>query len=144
VEARSGSGREALFQVGLTVNEVKKLVGFVLAGGSATVLNYGVFAGLYILGLNYLVASAIGYVSGIAISYSINRFLVFKKSERRRNQLSRYVLTYLLALVAQMLLLQTGVYLGVDPLLSNALAIILVLLVNFVVVRKVVFGDEKL
>jgi putative flippase GtrA len=126
------------------VNEVKKLVGFVLAGGSATVLNYGVFAGLYILGLNYLVASAIGYVSGIAISYSINRFLVFKKSERRRNQLSRYVLTYLLALVAQMLLLQTGVYLGVDPLLSNALAIILVLLVNFVVVRKVVFGDEKL
>ena len=144
MEARSGSGREALFQVGLTVNEVKKLVGFVLAGGSATVLNYGVFAGLYILGLNYLVASAIGYVSGIAISYSINRFLVFKKSERRRNQLSRYVLTYLLALVAQMLLLQTGVYLGVDPLLSNALAIILVLLVNFVVVRKVVFGDEKL
>ena len=118
---------------------LRRFVGFVAAGGTATILNYTLFALVYWLGVNYLVASAIGYVSGIALSYAINKLLVFTDSQHRPRQFVRYTAIYLVALAAQLGLLEIGVRLGCDPLIANAIALVIVVVGNFFVIRRFVF-----
>lgn len=120
-------------------SSVRTFIGFILAGGSATVINYGLFAGLYWAGANYLVASAIGYASGIAVSFTINRFLVFTESSRGSHQILRYTLIYLAALGVQLALLDLGVRAGVEPLIANAIALVIVFVANYFVIKKFVF-----
>ena len=116
-------------------------LGFVIAGGTATVVNYGVFLVLYWAGMLYLVASAIGYVSGIALSFAINRVLVFRSSGNTRTEALRYTLAYGVALMAQLLLLEVFVRAGLDPVVANAIALIIVVIGNFFVIRRFVFSS---
>jgi putative flippase GtrA len=113
--------------------------GFIVAGGSATLVNYSLFAALYWLGVNYLVASTVGYVSGIIVSFTINRLVVFKNTATRPHQLTRYTLIYLGALAVQLGLLESGVRLGFDPFVANAIALVIVVVGNFFVIRRFVF-----
>ncbi len=120
----------------------RTFIGFVAAGGAATVVNYSIFASLYWAGMFYLVASAIGYVAGIAVSFVINRRLVFRSSGSKAKEVPRYVLAYLAALAVQLLLLEVLVRLGLDPLIANAVALAIVVVLNFFVIRRVVFRSE--
>lgn len=113
--------------------------GFLVAGGAATVLNFAIFAVLLWLGSGHLVASAIGYVTGIALSFTINRRFVFQARTRRVSQLFRYVAIYLLALLMQLSLLSLGVQAGGDPLAVNAIALLIVVSVTYIAVRFMVF-----
>ncbi len=117
-------------------------VGFIAAGGTATVVNYALFAVLYWWGLNYLLASAVGYVSGIVVSYTINKVLVFAGSPAPPRQFVRYLVVYLGALVVQLGLLELGVRLGLDPLIANAVALVIVVIGNYFVIRRVVFSAQ--
>ena len=118
-----------------------RFVGFVAAGGTATVINYTLFALLYWAGVNYLLASALGYVSGIVVSFTINKLLVFRGSEKQPRQFLRYTAIYLVALGAQLGLLELGVRWGLDPLIANAVALVIVVIANFFVIRRFVFAD---
>lgn len=123
----------------MTPTKWHTFVGFIAAGGTATVVNYALFVALYWGGVGYLVASAIGYVAGIAISFVINRRLVFRSRGSKRQEVPRYVIAYLGALVVQLTLLEVFVRLGLDPLIANAVALIIVVVLNFFVIRRVVF-----
>jgi len=120
---------------------VRTFIGFILAGGTATVINYGLFAGLYLVGANYLVASAVGYTSGIAVSFTINRFLVFTESSRGSHKFFRYTLVYLGALGVQLALLELGVRIGIEPLIANAISLAIVVIANYFAIRKFVFEE---
>ena len=114
-----------------------RIIGFVLAGGVATVLNYGIFLFLLALEFHLSLAAAIGYLSGIVVSFAINRYFVFKGS--KRSSFAKYALAYLMALGGQLLLLNALVALGLVPEIANALAILVVVFLNFFLVRKLAF-----
>lgn len=132
MEARSLTHREVVL--------LKQLLGFVFAGGVATALNYSIFTVLMILGVHYVVSSAVGYASGIIVSFLINRRYVFKSTDDSRSQLVRYTFIYLAAMFVQLGLLEALVRSGLDPFIANALAIIVVVVLNFFVIRRFVFG----
>jgi putative flippase GtrA len=116
-----------------------RFLGFVFAGGVATALNYSLFSLLMVLGVHYLVASAVGYASGIIVSFLINRRYVFRSTGDSRRQLARYTLIYLGAMLVQLGLLEVFVRIGSDPFIANACAIIIVVILNFFVIRRFVF-----
>lgn len=118
----------------------REFVGFFLAGGAATLVNYAVFLVLLILNVQYLVASAMGFLSGIGVSFTINRLYVFTNRTSSKARFVRYMAAYLVALTVQLFLLETSVQLGVRPEISNIVAILIVVVVNFFVVRKFVFA----
>lgn len=118
----------------------REFFGFVLAGGAATLVNYSVFLVLLILNVQYLVASGIGFLAGIGVSFTINRLYVFTNRTSSKASFVRYFAAYLVALTAQLFLLETLVQLGIRPEISNIVAILIVVVVNFFVVRKFVFG----
>jgi putative flippase GtrA len=117
----------------------KKFAGFVMAGGAATLLNYLVFLGLLALNAQYLLASAIGFTSGIVVSFTLNRLFVFKKAEGAHASFGIYTAVYTVALVAQLVLLQILVQNGIHPASANILAILSLIVINYFVVRKLVF-----
>lgn len=119
---------------------MRQFLGFILAGGFASIVNFGVFAILLSFEMNYLFASGIGYIAGIGLSYSINRSLVFRSRETVRGQFFAYMLAYVVALALQLILLEIGVRFGLSPLAANAAALSCAVVINFFVVRRVVFS----
>jgi putative flippase GtrA len=133
LEARSlGNSEENSSEVAL-----KKFIGFALAGGSATVINFCVFLLLISQDVDVVFASAIGYVSGIAISFTLNRSLVFKSSNNV--SLVRYFVLYAIALICQLLLLALLLGFRFEPWIANAISVTLVLIANYFAMRKFVF-----
>ena len=116
---------------------MKTLVGFVFAGGVATAFNYSIFLILLSLGWNPSLSSAIGYVSGIGVSYFINKRFVFAASKKA--SFWKYSIAYLFALGSQLVLLNIFIWVSVEVRLANAIAIIIVVFLNFLVMRKFVF-----
>ena len=123
--------------------EARRFIGFILAGGAATILNYTVFFTLLLAGIHYLAASGIGYVSGILVSFSINRRLIFKATGAAAPQLARYVAAYGLALLAQLALLEVLVRTGLTPTIAHGLALITVVIANYFVIKGFVFSKVE-
>lgn len=119
--------------------KIKEFIGFVLAGGAATVLNYLVFLVLLSFSFQYLLASSIGFVSGIGVSFTINKLWVFSDLTHNQTRFVRYLVAYVFALAAQLLLLEALVQFGIRPEIANIIAIAIVVVINFFVVRKFVF-----
>lgn len=115
-----------------------RLIGFILAGGVATVLNYSVFILLLPLTNMPLLSSAVGYCAGICISFFINRYLVFRSSNKA--SFLKYTLAYGSALFCQLLLLGLFIRFGLSAQVGNAVAIGIVVLLNFFLVRKIAFN----
>jgi len=141
VEARSFGVGQSFLPVTLVSRGFGQFVGFVVAGGLATVVNYGLFILLLSLHLNYLAAASLGYLSGIVVSFFLNRILVYRSRQPLSAQMSRYFLAYLAALVAQLGALEGLVRMGMSPEIGNAVAIGIVVVLNFFVVRRFVFGQ---
>jgi putative flippase GtrA len=109
------------------------------AGGAATILNYLLFFAVFTWGVPYLVAAALGYLSGIGVSFVLNRFFVFASQESVAAELVRYFVAYLVALVLQLALLESLVRAGLGVPIANAVAIVAVVVINFFIVRRLVF-----
>ena len=118
----------------------REFIGFVIAGGLATLVNYGLFLLMLAGGSNYLLAGGLGYVSGILVSYAINFFLVFKSKGSFGAKALRYLIAYLIAMAGQVSLLWLLVQIGLTPQIGNAIAIIVVVVLNYFVIRSFVFN----
>ena len=121
----------------------REFVGFFLAGGAATVLNYSVFLFLLLLSVQYVTASAAGFVSGIFLSYFINKHFVFRGLRSSPGRVVRYFFAYSVALVFQLSLLTIFVRFGVAVEFANAFAIAITVLLNFFVIRRFVFNTAS-
>lgn len=122
---------------------LRRFSGFLVAGGTATVCNYSLFAVLLLLGAHYLVAAAIGYLAGIGVSYAINRRWVFRRAASVRGRVGKYVAAYFAALVVQLSLLEALVQAGMMALIANGLALLVVVVANFWVISRFVFPAER-
>ena len=119
---------------------MRQLFGFILAGGVATVFNFLLFLGLLEIGMPVTASAALGYVSGIAISFTINKFWIFKNS--RSASPVRYAIAYGLALAAQLGLLNCLIAIGLPAEVANAFSIGAVVVLNYFLVRKFVFNSK--
>ena len=117
--------------------------GFVTAGGLATIVNYALFLTLLSQGSHYLLAASMGYVSGIGVSYLVNRLVVFRSKQKSLTESVRYFLLYLVGLLFQLIALEVLVSLGVVAEFANVLAIAAVVVINFFLIRRFVFEHRK-
>jgi len=107
-----------------------QFLGFVAAGGLATMLNYGIFLFLMSIDVRYLTAAIVGYASGIVVSFSLNRLVIYRSTQPLRPQFVRYMGVYLIALAVQLIFLETLVRYGLGPAGGNAVAIVVVVVLN--------------
>jgi len=115
-----------------------QLLRFLMVGGLNTVVGYALFAAFIWAGLPYPVAIGLATVLGIAFNFQSTGRLVFGGAPL--SQLGRFVAAYAVVYFINVgsvaLLLRTG--LGVY--LANALVILPLALIAFVLQRRFVFG----
>lgn len=81
---------------------VQKLLEFIrygFWGGITTAINLIIFFVLNYLGINYILANAIGFIIAVIVNYILNKKYVFKNdTDNERIQIVKYMLMRLLSL----------------------------------------------
>ena len=122
-------------------NNWRQFYRYLLVGGSSFLLEYGLF---YILlelhNVNYLIANSIVYSTVSAINFALNRLWTFRSTNNLSLQISLYLSLLMFNFIASNVLLYilTGQLL-IPPLWSKFCVMVMVVLWNFVLYKKVIY-----
>ncbi|PIN85359.1 MAG: hypothetical protein COV47_02535, partial [Candidatus Diapherotrites archaeon CG11_big_fil_rev_8_21_14_0_20_37_9] len=110
-----------------------EFVKFVVVGVGATIVNYAVFLLLlYGAGIDYIVASAAGYLVGVLVGFTFNKKFTFSSGERALPELAKYFSIYLISLFLGLSVLGFLVkHLGIAAAIANILVIGITTCTNF-------------
>lgn len=67
---------------------------FVFVGGLNTVVGYGVFALLVLIGVHYVISSVFGHIAGVTNSYFWNKYFTFRASGKNYREIFRFIGVY--------------------------------------------------
>jgi putative flippase GtrA len=119
---------------------------FLFVGGLFTILNYAIFYILFrFFGVHYIIASAIGYITGLVLGYFVNKLWTYQVSKDSEESYAfMYLLVYMVSLAAGSFFLKVLVdYLHINELISNIFSIGLSTIMNFLGTNFLVFKDSS-
>lgn len=126
---------------------LRELVLYGFASALALGLDWAVLLGLTALGVNYLVASAIGFTSGMAITYLLSIAVVFRHrpvADRKREFIGFIGVGFAGLVLTQGLMALWVEALGMSPGLAKIPAAGIVFLFNFTVRRALLFRAPRI
>ncbi len=123
----------------------KQFIKFCIIGLESTVLNYLVFLILlYFLFVDYLISAGIGFLSGVFLGFIFNKLYTFNSNKKSVITLPKYFFVYLFSLGFALLSLKFLVeFVGIKPLISNALLIPVTTFINFFGTKILVFKNKE-
>lgn len=129
-----------------TDNGLLQFFRYLIAGGTASLIDIMILFVLYkTLGINYLIAAALGFLFGVATNYTINTLIVFESGGKKKTEFSIFALIGIGGLLWTELILWIFVdNFGVPVMISKLIAIVLVLNWNFFMRKKFVFKKSLL
>lgn len=108
---------------------------FLIAGAWNTLFGYFLFALLFYLlsaKVHYMVLLAVSYIFSITNAYLSYKYFVFKTKGNFMKEYSRFYVVYGAAFIANLMLLPVFVeLLRIHPLISQALIIILTVIISY-------------
>ena len=119
---------------------VKLVLRFLISGGIATAVHWATLWGLINLQLEPVLASSIGAFVGAIVNYFLQYFFTFKTKRRHKQALSAYVPAVLVSWLLNLVLFYS-LYgsLFAQPLTAQIATTGVVMVVNFLLYKKVVF-----
>lgn len=123
----------------------EQLVKFCVVGASGYAVNLAVYAVLLeVVGLHYISAAVGSFIVAVTNNYTWNRLWTFRSQRGGvAYQGARFLVVSTAALLANLVVLHLLVTLGLDELLAQAIAIVLVTPVNFVGNKLWSFGPRR-
>jgi putative flippase GtrA len=110
-----------------------QLAKFSLVGASGYVVNLAVYASLIEAGLHYNVAAACSFLVAVTNNYTWNRVWTFRGHRGHIGyQGLRFLVVSLAALAANEVFLTAFVAFGIGKIVAQAIAVVLVMPINFV------------
>ena len=109
---------------------------FFILGGFSTAVDYALFAVLYALGIDYVVAIVFGYLAGLVFNYYLGRRYIFTSGTKLQKSHHEFVVVSLIAVfgllmnIAIVKLLSFYIW-HFDPLLSRVVAIAVTFVWNY-------------
>lgn len=117
---------------------------FAAVGVSNTLLSTLVFAGLFHLGVHYLLASSVAFALGALNSYVLNRRWTFRSRNRRAPELARFACVQIVGLGVDLALLSGLVELaGLPHVVAQVLAFPAASVVMFALSRQWAFKTAR-
>jgi putative flippase GtrA len=117
---------------------------YLICGGIATLTDVGIlFVLTHPLRVNYLVAAAFAFLSGMVVNYTLNTILVFKSSGQIRKEFPLFALIGAGGLIWTEIILWVLVdKLEIYVMFAKIVAILLVLQWNFFMRKRFVFAEK--
>lgn len=123
------------------------VIKYLLTGGLAFAVDYLLLVvGYYIFSLPLWVATTLGYLGGLCVSFFINRAWVFGESGKQRKmtrQLVEYVLLLLFNYAFTVLAIRLSDSLGVEPAISKIVITAMIAGWNYIIFNKVIFAHNN-
>ena len=122
---------------------------YLIAGGIATFLNIGVFAILtYLFNVNYEISNIIAIIVAILFQYISNKFFVFKSNKKTLQENFKEFISFISCRLITMFMDQGLMILGVkilkiNELIMKVLVNIIVIVVNYVFSKLIIFKNKK-
>jgi putative flippase GtrA len=123
----------------------RQFIKFCLIGLESTVLNYLVFIiSLYFLSIYYLIASAMGYLSGTFFGYFFNKVFTFNSNRKNSQAVPLYLAVYTFSLFFTIGVMKMLVdFLGIHPMISKLIVIFMTTIINFIGIKIIVFKNKE-
>lgn len=120
-------------------------VKFIIIGIFATIINYLCFYVLYnFVHINYMLSSAIGFLSGVIAGFPFNKNWTFKSNKHSMKVIIPYITVYLISLILSLILLKIQVeILNINPKIANFICICFTTVTNFLGTKIFVFRNSK-
>ena len=117
---------------------------FVAVGVTNTLLSTAVFAGLFHLGVHYLLASTLAFTVGALNSYTLNRRWTFRSRAKRGPELARFVCVQAVGLGVNLALLAGLVeVVSIPHVVAQLLAFPVASVVTFALSRQWAFRSTS-
>ena len=139
---KSPIASELLFRK--TQNTALQFIRYIFVGGFAALIDTGSLYVLYAyLGINHLLAAAVGFVFGLLANYLISIVWVFESTGNVGEEFALFAMIGLGGLAWTELIMWVSVDIAHLPVMAGKLiALILVLIWNFGMRKKLVFGSK--
>lgn len=122
-------------------HEHSRFLKFLVVGGLNTVFGYGVFAGLYLVGIPPQPAIIIATIVGINFNFFTTGRLVFDSRSLRK--LLPFWIGYGVALAVNLIMAEGLLRLGLNPLLVQGLCLPVFVVVAYLINARLVFRDSR-
>ncbi len=123
--------------------DLPRLIRFGPVGGVNTVVTYGVYVWIILLGVHYNTALACEYVVGIVLGYLLNRIWTFSDRVHLEHPFKKYIATYAGVFLINLVFLNALVWLSIHPLPAQVVALGLATLASYLLQRNWVFKSRK-
>jgi len=123
---------------------VKLVLRFLVSGGIATAVHWAALWGLILLQVDAVLASSMGAFLGAIVNYFLQYFFTFKTKRQHKQALLAYAPAVLVGWLLNLVLfysLYGDVFL--DPLVAQVATTAVVMVVNFLLYKKVVFRAKS-
>lgn len=105
---------------------------FLLVGGLNTLIGYGSYVILLILGINYLIATTLSTIIGIIHSYIWNKFFTFKSQGNVKKEIPKFIFVYFVSYILGMLSIYFLVsILDINQYISGLINLVLTTLISW-------------
>lgn len=123
-----------------------RFVRFCLVGGATACIHIGLALALVnILSLGPVIASSIGFVCAVAFNYVMQKTWSFDSNVPHRRALTLYTLVVVSGFAINAVVIYVGTSVLETPfLLSQAVAVVIIVTWNFVMFSKIVFRQQNL
>lgn len=119
------------------------LLKYSVAGAVNSVLAYGVIFTCMFFGVSATLSNVLGYLVGLITSYLQFRFFVFQSSNVPGREIARFLVCFLIAFLANILVLRWLLRAGWNPFFSQIVSCIVYVIVGFVLNSRYVFSRKK-
>lgn len=127
-------------------DKMKRLFRFLISGGSAAVVEYGVFIVLAsLLSFSLIIAQSVSFMVGFVVSFSLNRAWVFKSGKGNvKSQLVKYsTLAFVNLILSNILIAFLVNIIDLSDLLAKFIVMGCVAAWNYVIFSKLIFKNQE-
>ncbi|MBP6917160.1 GtrA family protein [Candidatus Saccharibacteria bacterium] len=123
------------------------VIKYILTGGLAFVIDYLLLlASYYVFSLPLWLATTLGYVGGLCVSFFVNRTWVFGDIGKKR-KMTRQFVEYILLLLFNYLFTVSGIRLldsmGIAPASSKIAITAMIVIWNYFIFNNIIFAKDK-
>lgn len=127
----------------------KALILYGIFGVTTTIINVVSYALLLFIGINVQIAVVVSWLLAVSVAYFTNRVWVFNSGAVTKLELLREFISFMLArlatLVVEMVIIWFGVQLlNQDPIVWKIIDNIVVIILNYIISKLIVFKIRKI
>jgi putative flippase GtrA len=118
--------------------ELGRIIRFGITGSLASLIHYGAYL-VALIWTSATIAYTIGYGVGLCVNYVLTTFFTFHKQPSKKNA-AGFVASHILNYLLEIGVLNAFLYLGMEERLAGIVTLVVVVPINFLLLRFVFVG----